>query len=259
MLDKKVVEEYNRTGFVVVKGLVSDFIETITSDIENFLSQGHTGEDFYYEDSIDNKRSMLRRIERCLNYIDISSTDKTMEEAIASLTGYRPALFKDKLNLKYAGSNKFAYHLDGHFLWKHGDDQKNGWEEYAGSYINAVIPLDGMHEENGCLLVAEKQDTLKIFGSYEVEAIVGKLPNSSLPYISEKDNDKVRFKPLIMEPGDVAFFDWKCIHGSHDNESSTNRKVLYLTYNNREEGCNREKYYADKELSASDRNNKSLN
>jgi ectoine hydroxylase-related dioxygenase (phytanoyl-CoA dioxygenase family) len=77
-------------------------------------------------------------------------------------------------------------------------------------------------------------------------------------YIAEKDINKINLKPIVMEPGDVVFFDWKCIHGSNDNSSLTNRRVLYLTYNDISEGKNRDAHYADKKLSNSSRSDKCL-
>jgi len=259
MLDNSIIDDYKKTGVVIIRKCLIDCIDAVIKDVARLMQDGTSNEDFFHETSIDNKNSIVRRVERCTNYIDTSAIDAVIDGIVTDLAGYKPSIFKDKINLKYSGSNKFAHHIDGHFYWKAGDVQKNGWEEYASNFINIVVPLDTMSHDNGCLLVADKRDTLKIFGSYDFKDIVEQLPNSNSPYISEKDTDKVDFKPMLLEPGDIAVFDWKCIHGSKDNDSSSARRVFYLTYNNINEGKNRAKYYLDKELSSSSRSSKALN
>ena len=77
------------------------------------------------------------------------------------------------------------------------------------------------------------------------------------PNIKEKIAKKFKFKSLIMNVGDVLFFDWKSAHYSQKNKSKKSRMIFYATYNNNNKS-QRRKYYYDKNNSKNLRKLKSL-
>ena len=65
---------------------------------------------------------------------------------------------------------------------------------------------------------------------------------------------------MIMDRGDVMFFDWKIIHHSKKNLSNKSRMIFYATYinSNKSKTKNNPKYYLDKLKSKNNIKNKSL-
>ena len=90
---------------------------------------------------------------------------------------------------------------------------------------------------------------------------VGTITNSLLdggPYLKNKFTSKIKPFYVIMQPGDILFFNWMCIHGSDYNNSVKDRPILYITYNKIEDGNFMEKYFHDKKHSLSLESEKSL-
>jgi ectoine hydroxylase-related dioxygenase (phytanoyl-CoA dioxygenase family) len=60
------------------------------------------------------------------------------------------------------------------------------------------------------------------------------------------DLKKPKFKPLLLDVGDVVFFNGFVPHYSNNNLSNTDRTQMYITFNPKKQGNWREKYYKDK-------------
>ena len=98
------------------------------------------------------------------------------------------------------------WHQDPSFKRKAVDDPISTIDVY----------LDRADEENGCLWVvpgSHKQ------GIIDVE-----------PLVEEHGFDLPGAIPVRMEPGDVAFHDNGCLHGSKENRSERERRILYLAF-----------------------------
>ena len=65
---------------------------------------------------------------------------------------------------------------------------------------------------------------------------------------------------MVMDQGDIMFFDWKIIHYSKKNLSNKSRMIFYATYINSTKSKTQiiKKYYSDKLNSKNDIKNKSL-
>ena len=65
---------------------------------------------------------------------------------------------------------------------------------------------------------------------------------------------------MIMEQGDIMFFDWKVVHYSKKNVSNKSRMIFYATYINSRKSKTQviKKYYLDKLKSKNNIKNKSL-
>ena len=54
------------------------------------------------------------------------------------------------------------------------------------------------------------------------------------------------WRPVLLDPGDLLFFDSYTPHYSDTNRSERPRRAAYLTYNAASRGDFRDRYYADK-------------
>lgn len=241
---------YQSLGILLVRNLMpAHELNIIERECAAIVSLGVTsGAAFYWE---ADHCHLIRRIEalsevsgplRCLLH------SGTVATAIEQLVGETVTLFKDKLNLKEAGGNGFAAHIDGHFLWtdQYGRERR-GWAEYADWFVNATIPLDTANERNGCLEVGTLRDTKSLLGT-EFDQIVSRLDGRG-PGLTEAQEGTISFHSLAMEPGDVAFFDWRVPHRSGPNRSAHCRRILYTTYNRAAVGDHYRAYYSAKAAS----------
>lgn len=78
------------------------------------------------------------------------------------------------------------------------------------------VYLDKADEDNGCLWVVP--------GSHKQGVIDVK------QLVDEHGFDLPGAQPVEMEPGDVAFHDNGCLHGSKANTSDRERRILYLAF-----------------------------
>jgi hypothetical protein len=153
------------------------------------------------------------------------ASDRRPLDRLGCLYGEEPALFKDKLIYKHAGSTGFDLHQD--YI---------GWPSFPRSFLTVVIPLDTTTLENGCTVVYtghQRQGYLSpVNGNYH-----------ALPPDSVDESDAV---PLLLEPGDIAIFGCMMPHRSAPNRSRQPRRQLYFSYNALSDGGHqREQHYSE--------------
>ena len=253
---KDYLEEYLKTGYTIVKGIISEEkLEKLNVEIERLMNGEVQGADYYKESGKD----IIRRIEK------VSKVSETLNEVfhndklmhfLTLIFEEAAVLFKDKVNLKLPSGAGFKPHLDGHFYWIDKDgNQRRGWQEYSDTFVNCVIAIDDTTIENGCLQVADKQQTEQLGKSFDEIVTKFEFGKPDVPNTIMKN---IKMVPLETQKGDVIFFDWKCIHGSDRNNSDKPRRILYATYNPKSRGDNYEKYFEDKNSSKQSLKNKAL-
>ena len=254
-----IVAKYQKDGWVIVKNFFKKKdIKTIKSQILKKVSKTKKN-DFFYFEKIKNKKR-LRRIERISDFSAKSKKiiySKKIFKLIKDIKNKNFDLFKDKLNFKYPGGKGYLPHVDGHFFWRDKDNKiQEGWKKYSSDFINLVIPLEKSDKKNGCLYLANNKNLKKIGNSFKN---ITKKMTLGTPNIKFKDKKKFKYKPAVLEQGDICLFDWKCAHYSKNNNSNKSRMIFYATYYKRNGQKNvRNKYYLDKKLSLNDKKNKSL-
>ena len=218
MISANELNYYKKNGYVVINNFFSKSkIDKIRLEILS-LAKKKNNDHFYYENL--GKQKVLRRIERISQ--NSAKMNKILKDiklkiTLKQLTGLKSYLFKDKLNFKFPGAGGFDPHIDGHFLWKNKDNKiKKGWSVYGKKFINVVIPLE------------------KSFLGSSWSEISNKLVKFT-PKIKSKFLKKVKFRPMILNQGDVMFFDWKVMHHSKKNLSKKSRMIFYATYINSKE------------------------
>ena len=95
------------------------------------------------------------------------------------------------------------------------------------------------------MYVSNKNNT-KILGNKWKKITDNLIKNT--PNIKKKHLNKFKFKPAILDQGDILFFDWKCAHKSKKNYSNKSRMIFYATFCSKEKKIKniRSKYYLDK-------------
>ena len=247
MINQRDLNKYNNDGYVILKNFFSKSrIEKARLEILK-LSKKKGNNHFYYEKL--GKKTVLRRIEKISQNSKSMWNlvkDKKLQKSLKKITNLKSYLFKDKLNFKFPGAGGFDPHIDGHFIWKDKNNKvKKGWSVYGKNFINVVLPLEKSNIKNGCIYLAKKKYT-NILGSNWDE--ISKKLIKFTPKVKSNYLKKIKFKPMVMNQGDLMFFDWKIIHHSKKNLSKKSRMIFYATYINSIKSKTKiiKKYYSDK-------------
>lgn len=221
---------YERDGYVVLRAL---FDRARTARIGAWIDalaaarEAPGGAMVYREDSLLEPGSrVLQRIENfCPFHPDLDQLARTrpLLELAGALLGEPAVLFKDKINFKLPGGGGFAPH----------QDQQAGWSRYCPLFVTALVAIDPMTVENGCLEIARTRAGGALIGA-EWEPLDARALSG------------IALEPLLAEPGDVVLFDSFVPHGSQPNRTDAARRVLYLTYNRARDGDHRAAYFAEK-------------
>ena len=230
MLTKQQLEEFNRDGFVIIRGLYSNEelreITAWTEAVANYPEVPGKWMKYYEQSQLHPGKRILSRMEDIEpfhpGFSRLFTTNK-MQGYVSELFGEEAVLFKDKINFKLPGGDGFKAH----------QDVQAGWDRYARLHITALVSIDASTLENGCLELA---------AGHHKQGLIGEswkpLEENALDYV-----------PAPTVPGDAVFFDSFTPHRSEPNRTTAARRVLYVTYNRLSEGDHRRQYYNDKRKS----------
>ena len=256
-MENEYFKFYQKNGWVILRNFFKkDKIEKIKREL---IKKTKKKNSFFYYELIKNKEK-LRRIEKITDFSKSTKKllcSKKTENLIEKLEKEKYILFKDKLNFKFPGGKGYLPHIDGHFFWKDKNKKyQNGWKKYSSNFINLVLPLEASNEKNGCIYVANKNNTKKLGKTFS--SITKKLVLNT-PNIKKADKKKFNFFPVELNVGDIFFFNWKCAHYSKNNYSKNSRMIFYATFCKKNNNKNlRKTYYYDKQNSYNNKENKSL-
>jgi phytanoyl-CoA hydroxylase len=129
------------------------------------------------------------------------------------LDGLEPFAVQTMLYFKPPGARGQAVHQDQYYL-----------RVEPGTCIAAWMALDPCDVENGCLEVVP--------GSHEwpVLCTIGADTSESFTDITVPLPDDTECVPVLMEPGDVLFFNGSLVHGSKPNRSDRFRRAVIGHY-----------------------------
>ena len=96
-----------------------------------------------------------------------------------------------------------------------------------------MVCVDASTIANGCLEVSP--------GRYSK----GEIPLDFSGVITAEAADKLLFRPVECNAGDIVLFDGYVPHRSDSNNSDGARRGMFITYNKGTQGDHREEYYAD--------------
>ena len=150
-------------------------------------------------------------------------------------------LFKDKYNFKPPLGEGFFAHYDGVFKFTdRSGRQRDGWYEYADDFVTVLIALDDFTATNGPLEVAAWHNA-------DFATLFARTKQNGTPDLTDAEEAKCHFQPVLIPKGGVVIFSNKCPHRSKKNLSEGSRGSLYLTYNAASRGDFYDRYFQDKE------------
>ena len=204
---KALLDQFRRDGYAVARGLFS------TGEAEGYKDHfmalrtsgnhplDHKGVDTAVGDPLREYPRMTH-----MHRWDLISlewlTDPRLNRCMTRILGREPYAVQSMLYFKPPGSRGQALHQDQFYL-----------KVRPGTCMAAWMALDRSDEENGCLQVVPGSQDLPILCTERADT------STSFTDIAAPLPEGMARVPVIMEPGDVAFFPGALIHGSCPNSS----------------------------------------
>jgi ectoine hydroxylase-related dioxygenase (phytanoyl-CoA dioxygenase family) len=207
MIDAKLVKDFQQDGYVVAPGIfLADEVARFRQHYMDLRAAGTYPGDFAAVDL--HSRDPLKKYPRMINmhrWDDLSLQfllHQRLRQWLTTLLDEEPFAVQTMLYFKPPGARGQALHQDQFFL-----------RVQPGTCVAAWLALDRADETNGCMQVVPGTHNLPVLchthadtsQSFTAEAVV--LPPGMEP------------EPVVMEAGDVFFFNGQVIHGSYPNTS----------------------------------------
>jgi ectoine hydroxylase-related dioxygenase (phytanoyl-CoA dioxygenase family) len=195
-------------GFVVVSALFSqNEVEQYKEHFMRLRQQGEYEGDFAGVNA--NVYDPLQKYPRMIHMHrwDESSLrwmlDSRINACMTAMLGVEPYAVQTMLYFKPPGARGQALHQDQYYL-----------RVQPGTCMAAWMALDRCDEENGCMQVVPGSHTWPLLCTVKADT------TQSFTDVTVPIPEGTRVAPVIMNAGDVLFFNGQLIHGSFPNTSS---------------------------------------
>jgi phytanoyl-CoA hydroxylase len=207
MITSEQLDRYERDGYLVVPGGFSpDEVENLKAHYMDLRAAGKYPGDF---DGVDLTSSdPLKRFPRMIHMHrwDEDSLqwllDTRLRDGLTALLGREPLAVQTMLYFKPAGARGQALHQDNFYL-----------RVQPGTCMAAWLALDPCDEENGCMQVVPGSHTLPVLCTQRADT------TKSFTDVTVPLPEGLSPVPVLMNAGDVLFFNGSLIHGSFPNTS----------------------------------------
>lgn len=208
MITEAEKQFYDQNGYLVVKGLFSE--EEVARFRDHYMHLRKHGE--YPGDTagVDVKsHDPLRRYPRMIHmhrWDELSlrwMIDPRLGEVMTALLGREPYAVQTMLYFKPPGSRGQALHQDNFYL-----------KVKPGTCMAAWMALDPCDEANGCMQVVPSSQTWDVLCIEKADTSVS-FTDVTVPLPAE-----AKPVPVLMDAGDVLFFNGSLVHGSFPNTTS---------------------------------------
>lgn len=213
------VNEYHNTGYTIIRGLLkADEVHELTSHYMQ-MNADERAKEVADPDIIQNAQDPLKRYPRILNLHRIDSRsrqhllDVRLRDVMVELLGIEPYAVSSMIYFKAAGARGQALHQDQYYL-----------RVNPGTCCAAWVALDDCDEENGCLQVVPGSHTLPVLCTIPADT------SKSFTNVTVPVPDDMHSESVIMQAGDVLFFNGQLIHGSLPNVSESRFRRSLITH-----------------------------
>ena len=203
---------YQENGYVIVSGVFSpDEVEEYREHYMTLRKHGDYAGDFSGVEAGSESGSTdpLKRYPRMIHmhrWDEISLRwllDERLNACMTALLGREPYAVQTMLYFKPPGARGQALHQDNFYL-----------KVNPGTSMAAWMALDRCDEENGCMQVVPGSHEWPILCAHKADTSVS-FTDVTVPLPPGEEA-----RPVLMEPGDVLFFNGSVIHGSYPNTSA---------------------------------------
>ncbi|WP_027091689.1 phytanoyl-CoA dioxygenase family protein [Cohnella thermotolerans] len=217
-LTEEQKRKFDTEGYLVVRGLFAEEelaeIDRTFADIANRIVPGH-----FEPDLSEGAADPLRRYPRVMHPHRFDETSKKymlhppVMDVLADLYGEEALAAQSMFYYKPPGARGQALHQDNFYL-----------KVEPGNCIAAWTAIDAADEENGGLLVVPKTNDYAIVCPELADA----KESFTTHYVKPPKEQKA--VPVVMERGDVLFFNGNLIHGSYRNKTKDRFRRAFICH-----------------------------
>lgn len=219
MVTGAMVQDYQRDGVVLVKGLFRDWVDVLRAGVEKnmadpspqlmaTLKPGETGR--FFDDYCNWTR--IPEFEQAIRQSGVAGV------AAALMGSQRVQLFHDHVLVKEPGTNKpTPWHTDGPYYFVEGRQTVSFW-----------VPLDPVKEASlRCVSGSHlwHKDVLPTRWMAETNFYPGDHDYMAVP---DPEAEGMRIMEWEMEPGDAVAFHYRTLHGTRGNTTTARRRAFSL-------------------------------
>ena len=208
MITPEQKKHFDEKGYLIVRSLFSlDEIQALTQHYMDLRLEGakpgdYAGVDISSEDPLKKFPRMIH-----MHRWDTTSLkwllDQRIAESLTALMGAEPYAVQTMIYFKPPKARGQALHQDQFYL-----------HVQPGTCIAAWLALDACDEENGCLRVVPGSQSWPLLCTVKADTTQS-FTDVTVPIPAGTPVDT-----MIMEPGDMLFFNGQVVHGSGPNHSS---------------------------------------
>lgn len=230
-LTKEQKQHFEREGYLIVKGLFSaEDLQEIDVTFEGIAMQAVPG---YFEPDLHADGSdPLKRYPRVMHPHRFNETAKKymlhqpVMQVLADLYDEEALAAQSMFYYKPPGSRGQALHQDNFYL-----------QVEPGNCIAAWTAIDAADEDNGGLLVVPKTNTLDL----SCPDLADAKESFTTHFVKPPKDEKAM--PVVMDRGDVLFFNGNLIHGSYRNKTKDRFRRAFICHYANESATHISEFY----------------
>lgn len=213
-----VADAVSPAQLAAMRGLIAEWVEESRGHAKPFGPETIDGRPrFDMGEEHSATHPALRRINNPSDlygpYDDVMRASK-VPDMVADLIGGNVKFHHDKINLKLPGSHtEVHYHQDFLFTPHTNDD-----------IVTALIMLDDVTEENGCLKVVPGSHKGDLHSLFDGETFTGRMAADVTAEMKAKD------VPVTGKAGSVCLMHTRLAHGSDPNNGTVPRGLYICVY-----------------------------
>ena len=199
------ISEFGAQGFTVAKGLFSPDEVAQLREHYFWINREHRR----IEDNVVDQNDPLASYPRVMlpHRWDETSLqwmiDARLNAWLTNILGREPFAVQTMFYFKPPGARGQALHQDQFYL-----------RVDPGTCVAAWMAIDRCDEENGCLRIVP--------GTHDIPVLCSVDADTAISFTGDTVELPAGYEPvpLVMEPGDVLFFNGQLVHGSYPNSSA---------------------------------------
>lgn len=221
ILTKDQVDDFQRDGAVVVRGVLADWVDTMTqgvarnmADPGEYASENAVSEGRFFDDYCN--------WTRIPEFTDVVRNSPAGELAACAMQSQTAQFFHDHVLVKEPGTPKpTPWHQDAPYYFVAGQQTVSLWIPLDPVREASLRFIAGSHRwENLVRPVSWADDS----DFYKGDHAWTPVPD---PDANPEDNRVLEWE---MEPGDAVLFDFRTAHGARGNATDMRRRALSLRW-----------------------------
>lgn len=202
MLSPAQKQFFDRNGYLIYRSLFAqEEIAQLSGHYMDMRENDPSGVDLTSTDPLKRYPRMLqmhRHDEVSLRWL----LDQRIAAVLSGLLGKQPFAVQTMIYFKPPGGRGQALHQDQYYL-----------RVQPGTCLAAWMALDRCDEENGCLQVVPGSHTWPLLCTVKADL------RQSFTDVTVPIPPGTEVRQMVMDPGDVLFFNGQIVHGSGPNHS----------------------------------------